>query len=232
MADMFGRFGAWLALCLGRGPKAPLGTNDVALLAEEMGVSSYAGGMFVCRRGETAARVHVVRSGTVALTRDINGRQVTLQTLRPGDVFGDVAAILGEAEVFDARAVEDSTVLSLDTEALFALLQTRPLIARRWFLSLAERMAGLQNRLIDLLAGGLEAQLASILLRETDESGKVRTTQGSLASMLGVQRSSVQRVLKELEAAQLIELHYRCIDLVDRGGLVSLLEGSNTEPAR
>ena len=84
-------------------------------------------------------------------------------------------------------------------------------------------MAGLQNRLIDLLAGGIEAQLASILLREADDAGRVRTTQGTLAGMLGVQRSSVQRVLKQLESARLIELHYRCIDLVDRGGLVALL---------
>ncbi len=112
----------------------------------------------------------------------------------------------------------------------FGSIQTpdSPLVS--WFVSMAERMAGLQNRLIDLLAGGIEAQLASILLREADDSGRVQTTQGTLASMLGVQRSSVQRVLKHLETAQLIELHYRHIDLIDRGGLVSLLEDSEAKP--
>lgn len=230
MANMVRRFGSWIALCLSRGKDAPLSKNDVELLVDEMGESSYAGGMFVFRHGETAAKVHVVRTGTVELSREVKGRRVTLQTLRPGDVFGDVPAFLGEPEVFDARAVEDCTILSLDTEGLFSLLQTRPLIARRWFVSLAERMAGLQNRLIDLLAGGIEAQLASILLREADDSGRVRTTQSTLAGMLGVQRSSVQRVLKQLESAQLVELHYRCIDLVDRGGLVSLLEDPDAKP--
>lgn len=230
MANMVHRFGSWIALCLSRGKDAPLSKSDVELLVDEMGEASYAGGMFVFRHGETAAKVHVVRTGTVELSREVKGRRVTLQILRPGDVFGDVPAFLGEPEVFDARAVEDCTILSLDTEGLFTLLQTRPLIARRWFVSLAERMAGLQNRLIDLLAGGIEAQLASILLREADDSGRVRTTQGTLAGMLGVQRSSVQRVLKQLESAQLIELHYRCIDLVDRGGLVSLLEDPDAKP--
>ena len=231
MANRFHRFGAWVALCLSRGADAPLSKNDVELLVEEMGEASYAGGTFVFRRGDTAAKVHVVRTGTIELSREVKGRRVTLQVLRPGDVFGDVPAFLGDSEVFDARAIEDCTVLSLDTEGLFTLLQTRPLIARRWFLSLAERMAGLQNRLVDLLAGGIEAQLASILLREADDDGRVRTTQGTLAGMLGVQRSSVQRVLKQLESAQLIELHYRCIDLVDRGGLVSLLEDADAKPA-
>lgn len=229
MDNRFARFGAWIALCLSRGPKAPLGKNDVELLVEQLGEQSYAGGTFVFRRGESAAKVHVVRTGTVELSREVNGRRATLQILRPGDVFGDVPAFLGEPEIFDARAIEDCTILSFDTEALFAMLQTRPQIARRWFVSLADRMVGLQNRLIDLLAGGIEAQLASMLLREADDSARVRTTQANLAEMLGVQRSSVQRVLKQLEAAQLIALHYRSIELLDRAGLASLLEEPDNE---
>jgi CRP-like cAMP-binding protein len=231
MASKLARYGTWLACCLSRGPRSPLGESDIALLAEEMGEESYAGGTFVFRQGDPAAKVHLLRTGTVELSKEVKGRRATLQVLRPGDVFGDVPVFLGDPEPFDARAVEDCTILALDAAALFQLLQTRPLVARRWFVSLAERMAGLQSRLVDLLAGGIEAQLASILLREADEDGRVRATQSSLADMLGVQRSSVQRVLKLLEAAGLIELHYRSIDLVDRGGLVSLLEEADTKPA-
>jgi len=197
----------------------------VELLAEEMGEQSYAGGTFVFRQGDPAAKVHVLRSGSVELSRQVRGRRVTLQVLRPGDVFGDVPVFLGEPEPFDARALQDSSVLSLDAAALYELLQTRPLVARRWFVSLAERMAGLQHRLIDLLAGGIESQLASILLR--DQAGHVRVTQEDLARLLGVQRSSVQRVLKSLAAAGLVGLRYRRIDLVDRGGLLSLLDESD-----
>ncbi len=231
MGSRLARYGAWLACCLSRGPRSPLGEGDVELLAEEMGEQPYAGGTFVFRQGDPAAKVHVVRTGSVELSRTVKGRRVILQVLRPGDVFGDVPVFLGDPEPFDARAVEDCTVLELDSAALYHLLQTRPLVARRWFVSLAERMAGLQGRLVDLLAGGIEAQLASILLREADAHGRVHATQGTLAGMLGVQRSSVQRVLKLLESAGLIELHYRCIDLVDRGGLASLLDQTDTDSA-
>lgn len=232
MSSRLGRYGAWLACCLSRGSRAPLGDSDVALLAEEMGEESYAGGMFVFRQGTPAAKVHILRTGTVELSRMVKGRRVTLQVLRPGDVFGDVPVFLGEPEPFDARAVEDCTVLSLDAAQLFELLQTRSPVARRWFISLAERMAGLQNRLVDLLAGGIEPQLVSILLREADGDGQVRITQSGLAGMLGVQRSSVQRVLKLLEAAGLIELGYRRIELIDLGGLVSLLEEPDTNSTK
>lgn len=226
MASLLSRYGAWLACCLSRGPTSPLGKGDLTMLAEEMGTESVAGGMFVFREGDEAARVHVVRTGAVELSRMLGGRRVTLQVLRPGDVFGDVPAFLGAPEPFDARAIEDSTLLSLDADGLFALLQTRPAIARRWFVSMAERMSGLQSRLIDLLAGGLEAQLASVLLRNADDGGEVKITQKDLGAMLGVQRSSVQRVLKDLESAGLIELGYRRITVADSGGLSSLVDSS------
>ncbi len=200
-----------------------MGEHDVELLVDQVGEQSYAGGTFVFRRGDPSAQIHILRTGTLELSREVSGRQVALQILRPGDVFGDVPAFLGEPEPFDARALEDCTVLSLDAAALFSLLQTRPLLAQRWFISLAERMAGLQERLVDLLAGGLEAQLASILLREGSESGDVRFTQDQLAEMLGAARTSVQRVLKALEASKVIELKYRRIILLDQEALQALI---------
>ena len=149
MASILSRYGAWLACCLSRGATSPLSKTDLAMLADEMGTASVAGGTFVFRAGDKSSRIHVVRSGTVDLCRSLDGRRVTLQVLGPGDVFGDVPAFLGLPEPFDARALEDTVMLSIDADALFALLQTRPAIARRWFVSMAERMAGLQARLID-----------------------------------------------------------------------------------
>ena len=126
MGSRLARYGAWLACCLSRGPRSPLGENDVELLAKEMGEEFYAGGTFDFRHGDSAAKVHVLRTGTIELSQEINGRRVTLQVLRPGDVFGGVAVFLGDPEPFDARAIEDCTVLALDAPALYHLLQTRP----------------------------------------------------------------------------------------------------------
>jgi len=129
------------------------------------------------RRGGPAAEVHIVRSGRIELSRIIGRRHVTLQELRAGDVFGDVPAFLGEAEPFDVRNVQDSVIHAIDMPALHAWLQTRPLVAQRWFISLAERMATVQQRLIGLSAGGLETQLASLLLREAGlgDAGTIRS---------------------------------------------------------
>ncbi len=224
MALRQSRLAAWIAMCLGRGARAPISELDAGLLADEVGEQFFAGGTFVFRQGEDAAQVHIIRSGSVELSQMSRGRRVTVQVLVPGDVFGDVPMLLGEPEPFDARAVVDSTVLSIDQPTLFGLLSSRPQLARRWMISLAGRMSGLQQRLVDVLAGGIEAQLASMLLRQADEHGRVAMPQAQLASLLGVQRTSVQRVLKQLAEAGLIEVGYRKIELVDRAGLLTLLD--------
>ena len=79
-------YASWIACCLGRGQRAPLGEGDVDKLVEEFGELHYAGGTFVFRRGDPPAKIHVVRTGTVELSRVVNGRRVALQILRPGDV--------------------------------------------------------------------------------------------------------------------------------------------------
>ncbi len=213
--------GAWLARCLGRGDLAPLRPDDVAELAAELGVGFYAGGVCVFRRDEAPAQVHIVREGEIELSRTEAGRRVTFQVLRPGDVFGDIPMLLRMREPFDACAITDSVVLSIDSVALFALLERRPGLARRWLISVAERMAATQQRVGDLLAGSLEASVASLLLREA-EGGLVRRSQATVAELLGARRTSVNQVLKRLEADGLVELGYRRIEVRDPDRLAAI----------
>lgn len=221
--DLVHRYASWVACCLSRGRRAPLNPHDLTQLIDELSERRVAGGTYVFRQGDDAAKVHIVRSGRVELSRTVGRRHVTLHELRAGDVFGDVPALLGEPEPFDARAIEDTVILTLEMPALLGLLQTRPLVAQRWFISLAERMATMQQRLIGLLAGGLEAQVADLLLREAGTGDTVSITQSRLADLLGSQRSSVQRVLKNLEVAGVIESRYRRITIVDAVGLSALV---------
>ncbi len=150
---------------------------------------------------------------------------MTLQVLHPGDVFGDIPLFARMALPFDARALEDSVVLSIDSVTLWRVLQQRPRLAHRWMVSIARRTAAVQARLVDLLAGGLEAQLASPLVREADQ-GRVRLGQQVLAALVGGRRTSVNRVLKDLEARRLITLRYREVEILDPAGLAAVAGAS------
>jgi CRP-like cAMP-binding protein len=214
------RHAAWIARCLGRGGLAPVGADDVVELASELGEERYPAGTTLFRIGEAPARVHIVRSGAVELSRDLRGRRVVLQILRPGDVLGDVPLFVRMTEPYDAIALEDSLVLSVDSLTLYHLLEQRPRLAWRWLQSVCTRMADAQARMVELLAGGLEAQVASVLVHQA-ENGVVRHSQAVLAELIGGQRSSVNRVLKHLETQRLLRLRYGHVEILNERGLAA-----------
>lgn len=212
----------WLNESLGRGDRTPLPAADLEEFAGHLDSHDVAGGIAIYHRHELPSRVYLLRSGTVELTREINGRRVVVQLLRPGSVFGDIPLFLRSGEPTSARAVEDSTVLSIDSVTLFSLLGRRPLLARRWLASIAERMAAMQDRVSDLLAGTLDAQVASWALREAGPDG-VSVSQQTVARLLGARRTSVNQALRRLERQGLVEIGYRRIRVCDEDGLRAVI---------
>ena len=213
----------WIARNLATGALAPLGDRDVRALVDQVGEHRVAGGTFVFRQGDVLDHVHVLRSGAVELRQRAGDHRVAIQLVRPGEVFGDVPLLLGQPAPFDAQAIDDSRILSIEVRHLFALLGERPRLARRWMVSLAERTSRLHQRVGVLLAGGLESRVAMLLLHRA-VAGEVRLSQALIAELLGSGRTSVNRVLKDLERGGLVELGYGRVVLVDERGLHALVD--------
>lgn len=221
MADPSVEHAAWIARCLGRPELAPVEPEDAADLARQLRDDHYPAGTVLFRRGQAPSRVQIIRSGAVELSYTLGNRPVVLQILRSGQVVGDVPLFLRVTEPFDAVTLEASHVLSIDSLALHRLLQQRPRLAWRWMVSVSARMASTQARLVELLAGTLEAQVALVLVRRADD-GVVHLRQSVLAELVGGRRPSVNRVLKRLEARKLVNLRYGQIQILDEAGLAAV----------
>jgi CRP/FNR family transcriptional regulator, cAMP and macrophage regulator len=229
--ELSARHTAWMTDCLNRGGLAPLGSDDIAALAARLGEQHYPVGSSLFRVGDAPTRVHIVRCGTVGLSRTLQGRRVILQILEPGDVVGDVALFVRTTQPFDAWVLEDSLMLSVDSLTLCSLLERRPRLNHRWLVSIAQRMAGVEARLADMLAGGLEVQVASLLLRRADR-GMVHLNQAMLADLVGVSRTSVNRVLKQLEERGLVAVRYGGVEVLDPETLGTVAGNEPPAPIR
>jgi CRP/FNR family transcriptional regulator, cAMP and macrophage regulator len=75
-----------------------------------------------------------------------------------------------------------------------------------------------QAHILGLLGGSLTTQAARLLVGEADGE-RVALPQRTLAAMLGVQRPSLNKVLKDLERDGLIRIGYSAIDILDPAGL-------------
>jgi CRP/FNR family transcriptional regulator, cAMP and macrophage regulator len=220
MSEAAIRQAAWVARCVGRGQSAPLRPQDLTALASALEVRPFRPGSVLFSGGKPTPGVWIVRDGRIELSVGSGRRRVVVQLLRPGDVDGDIQLLLEMPLPYTGRAVSDVTSLFLARQGFENLLATHPAIARRWLSSVAQRLAASQARILALLGGSLTAQTASLLGEEAVD-GRVELPQRTLAAMLGVQRPSLNKVLKDLERADLIRISYSTIEIVDRTALAA-----------
>ena len=214
------RQAAWVARCVGRGHAAPLRPADVTALASTLAVRIFPPGSVLFASGQQTPGVWIVREGRIELSVGSGRRRAVVQLLRPGDVDGDIQLLLEMPLPYTGRAVSGVTCLFLAREDFERLLGDHPAIARRWLSSVAERLAASQARVLGLLGGSLTAQACKLL---TDEavSGRVELPQRTLAAMLGAQRPSLNKVLKDLEHDGLIRISYGAVEIRDMARLAS-----------
>ncbi|SFD84684.1 cAMP-binding domain of CRP or a regulatory subunit of cAMP-dependent protein kinases [Actinopolyspora alba] len=222
-AQLAVRQAAWVARCVGRGEAAPLRPDDLTALATFLRTRHVSRHAPLFHGGSAPAGVWIVREGRVELSVSSGRRRSVVHVLRPGDVDGDIQHLLEMILPYTARALEDATVLFLSAADFERLLGQHPAILRRWLSSVAQRPATSQQRVIGLLGRSLPQQVAQLLLDEAAED-RVPLPQRTLAAMVGAQRPSLNKILKEFEARKLITVRYAAIELHDIAGLHRVLE--------
>ncbi len=215
------REAAWIARCVGDPTTTPLSEADLNALATYLQPLEFDRGAPVFRAGERPDGVWIVRSGMIELAAGTGRRKIIVQMLYPGSVDGDIQHILGMPLPYSGRAVEATRCLFLTSEAFEALLRDHAMVARRWLSSVAARVSRGQERLMGMLGRSLVEQTTRLLLDEQHE-GHVPLPQRTIAAMLGVQRPSLNKVLKELEKKGLIALGYGQIQIKNAAGLEAL----------
>lgn len=191
---------------------------------------SYDAGEVVFREGDEGDTCHVVRSGTLKVTKaHPDGRTIALTALHPGDMFGELAMFDGERRSATIEALEPTTTLAMLADDIKRLLVTRPPIAVKMLTALANRVRAANDRIARQSFQGVAGRVASVLLAqvearrpdssETAEAGDrgevppepsadvvVAATQADIAELASAARESASRFLAELERDGVVTL--------------------------
>lgn len=208
---------------------AVLSPADLKWLAPGCELRRLKVGECIFREGTAPDAVYAINAGTVSLSRVMHERRVTLALLRQGSIFGDEPLLNRSVSAFDAAAVTPVGLLVIPAAQFFNALREVPAFAERWAVWAVRRLGVLQTRLIDLLAGDLQSQVASLILHESCDPHPINLTQQTIAELLGVQRTSVTRVLRELVRRQVISVGYAHIAVTDRRALASIAFGRDAQ---
>jgi CRP/FNR family cyclic AMP-dependent transcriptional regulator len=118
-------------------------TTTIDLFRNETEFETFPAGSIVFTEGETAERMYVVLEGEVAL--HVKGRMVT--TLKPGEIFGEMALIDSAPRIATATAVTDAKVVPINERRFKFLVQQTPHFALLMLRVLTERLRRMNSLL-------------------------------------------------------------------------------------
>jgi CRP/FNR family transcriptional regulator len=176
---------------------------------------SFPAGTRVFHEGDSSDACYIVSEGSFRVTREhSDGRAITLATLGPGEIFGELAMLDGDKRSASAESITDGTLLALPANDVRSLLARNPEIALKLVAGLVRRLRAANARLSRQSFQTVPSRVAGILLQLSRDSqppdgeGEVEVTirmnQTDLAQLAGTSRESVSRFLAELERAGVV----------------------------
>ena len=191
---------------------AGLPTQELGELTSRLRPRRYGRGETLCLEGDPGTSLYIIDKGRVKLgLTSAEGREIILDLLGPGDVFGELALLDGEPRSANAVAVESSDVLLLARDDFLRFVEQHPQVALVLLSTLSHWLRRLTTQMQDTAFLDVPARLARTILRlaEAEEAvhGKAitpRLTQTDLAGMVGTTRETLNKWLGFYEDQGLI----------------------------
>jgi len=164
-------------------------------------------------QGEAAEAVFYIQTGKVKLTVvSQQGKEAVVAILERGAFFGESCLAGQVIRTATATAVEDSTIVRIDKDAMIRVLHEEPTFAELFMAYLLAHTIRIQEDLVDQLFNSSEKRLARVLLllAHFGKEGKPETvitkiSQETLAEMIGTTRSRVSFFMNKFRKLGFIE---------------------------
>jgi CRP/FNR family transcriptional regulator, cyclic AMP receptor protein len=171
---------------------------------------------WVLHENETGSALFVIISGKVKVSRGSeDGKEVILTILNESDFFGEMAILDGLTRSAGVIAIEETELFIIQRTDFLRLLQEHPEISVALLQELTRRLRASDLRIKSLSLRDAEGRVASVILQIADDIGRIKQGkveveklpfQHDLASMAGVSRETISRILHSFVKRRFIEL--------------------------
>jgi CRP/FNR family cyclic AMP-dependent transcriptional regulator len=208
--------------------------EEIDRLAQVATTRGYKAGEPVFLKGDPGTAMMAVLSGRVRIcSYSAEGREVVLNVIGPGEVFGEIALIDGGERTADAFAMEAAELLVLSRRDFLPFLYRNPEVCVRLLEVMCQRLRWTSEQLEDVNFLDLRCRLAKRLIYLSDHHSEptgadqrmgVRISQNLLASMIGTSREAVNKQLRSWEERGMIDVRRGSITVLDRERLERVID--------
>ncbi len=196
-------------------------------------VQRYAAKDVVFLKGDPGDSLYAIVSGRIGITTTSEGgKEIFLNILGPGEVFGEIALLDGKERTAGAMALDPAELMRVDQADFLPFLERNPKRSIRLMRILCERIRWTSDIIEDTIFLDIPHRLAKRLLTLVGQYGKptregitidIKLSQENLGQMLGVTRESVNKGLRALEAQGIIVHEHGSICILDVASLEGLV---------
>jgi CRP/FNR family transcriptional regulator len=190
-------------------------------------------GESLVHEGDKFHSLYVVRSGCFkTVYTDFSGSEQVLGFPMSGDLMG-ADGIDGGHYCSTAISLDTSEVVIVPLASLGRLVYECPRLEPLMYRVLSRELVRVQNMAWTLGTLGAESRVAAFLLAFSARLGalgysrcsfNLRMTRQEIGSYLGLKLETVSRALSTLNAAGIIQVHQRSIDIVDADALRAVVD--------
>lgn len=189
---------------------------------------------YVFWEGDPSNWLYVVAEGKVrVLKQSASGKDIILEIISSGDLFGGVAVLDKRPYPASAQAMENSKILKLSRANILKILDRYPTVALDTVTYMGKRLRDAHEMMRSLAAERVEKRIATILLRLSEKIGivekggirlDINLTRLDLAEMAGTTVETAIRVMSKFSKDGLVDSQTKKIVITNKEGLESLLE--------
>jgi CRP-like cAMP-binding protein len=177
--------------------------EGILRLASERSVGR---GAVIFQKGDEGSSMMAVLRGRVRVSSvSADGKEVTLNVISPGEIFGEIALLDGKSRSADATAIENTQLLVLERRQFLPFLKQNDDLPLRLLSVLCERLRRTSVALEDLALFDLPARMARLLVKLGEDYGRpgprglridLKLSQRDISTLVASSRESVNKQLK------------------------------------
>jgi CRP/FNR family transcriptional regulator, cyclic AMP receptor protein len=214
---------------------AKVDDETLELCASSLRVRRYRKNEIIFHQGDPGDSLYIIESGSVkiVLPSPEGEEGAIIATLMRGDFFGELALLDGAPHSATAVAIESTEALVMRRDRFEDLVETQPQLRKALFAGLVTELRRLTGHVEELHFLDLPGRLASRIVRLAREaqpgvSKDIRLdwpfTQSDLAAMIGGTRQTVNRLLADMTAQDLVRLERDALIIPDLDRLARAAE--------
>lgn len=202
---------------------ADLSTDSQKKIISHFVTLSHPANQIVLLENDWGGSVYFVLDGWVKIrTYNLDGKEVTLNIIGKGEIFGEMAALEKQPRSTDAITLTSTTIGRIPAQSFVELITTEPMAGVHLTKIMARRLRQV-NRRLQLREANSLSRVADAILFLVDGQG--REAEGvmeipnlphrEISSLSGLARETVTRVLTKLEKRGLIQREANLLRIPD-----------------